>query len=101
MMKQVEPRIISVDWGTSRLRIYLVNVDSAQIIRDFSSDKGIKFLYNQWQERGGDRQSFYLRQLLPAIHAWGDEVSVDVPIFISGMASSTIGICTLPYATLP
>ncbi len=97
----MEPRIISVDWGTSRLRIYLVNVNSGQIVRHSSSDMGIKFLYNQWQESGEDRLAFYLRQLLPAIHAWGDAASVDIPVFISGMASSTIGMCTLPYATLP
>jgi 2-dehydro-3-deoxygalactonokinase len=101
MIKQVEPRIISVDWGTSRLRIYLVNVNSTQIIRHFSSDMGIKLLYDQWQESGEDRQSFYLRQLLPSIKEWGHEVYGDIPVFISGMASSTIGMCTLPYATLP
>lgn len=101
MTEEPDALFISIDWGTSRLRIYLVNAIKSQIIRQKTSNQGIKPLHRQWQESGEDRLTYYLGYLKSELNEWKLEMSQNLPCFISGMASSTIGIYSLPYADLP
>lgn len=92
---------ISVDWGTTNLRIRKILIPSLQVEDEIILDDGVKSLYNKWTEIGGDRTEFFLGFLQMKM---GD-LSIDkddIPlVLISGMASSSIGLKELAYAKLP
>ncbi len=92
---------LSVDWGTSTFRLRLVEKSSVQVIKELVSPVGIKALYLKWQEQGGDREWIFLHFLKQKIDQLQAIVPEDIEIVISGMASSSIGIRQLPYASLP
>lgn len=99
---------LSCDWGTSTLRISLVNGSNGEIICTESSDKGMAGTFNLWQLTGSagenERMHFYLDVLLQ--HIKTIELKIKRPIekcrvIISGMASSSLGFVELPYSGLP
>lgn len=92
---------LSVDWGTTNFRLRLVEKSSARVIKESVSSIGIKTLYLNWQQEGGDRELIFLNFLKKQIDQLDNTVPEDIEIVISGMASSNIGIRELPYATLP
>ncbi|MET0242493.1 MAG: 2-dehydro-3-deoxygalactonokinase [Flavitalea sp.] len=97
-------KIISCDWGTSNLRLRLVELPALKIIATVTSSLGIAETHNQWKQRGGEREQFYLQELSKEIGLLETEAGYNlhgVPVFLSGMASSTLGIRELPYAKLP
>ena len=92
---------ISVDWGTTRLRIRYVAFPSLLVLEEISGDMGIKYVYHQWLESGGDRSAFFLSTLKKEclkLKLFSDD---SLCILISGMASSGLGICELDYAVAP
>ena len=100
-------QMLSCDWGTSSFRLRLVDTHSGAIINESVSDEGIRTVYNAWIKAGAAesrRMAFYLAvidrhiQLLQQKDAGMPE---DLPVIISGMASSSIGIKELPYSALP
>jgi 2-dehydro-3-deoxygalactonokinase len=95
-----EDLFLSVDWGTSNFRLRLVEKISLHVIQELVSPMGVKSLYLKWQQEGGDREFIFLNYLKKQI----DELQFspeNIEIVISGMASSSIGIRELPYASLP
>jgi 2-dehydro-3-deoxygalactonokinase len=95
-----EDLFLSVDWGTSNFRLRLVEKLSLRVIQEIVSPMGVKSLYLKWQQEGGDREFIFLNYLKKQI----DELQFspeNIEIVISGMASSSIGIRELPYASLP
>ena len=92
---------VSVDWGTTNLRLRLVAVPSLSIVEEVVSPKGIKTIYNEWLEVGGDKETYFLNFLKKQLAFFKSNISSDVAIVISGMASSSIGLRELPYADLP
>ncbi|MEO8961109.1 MAG: 2-dehydro-3-deoxygalactonokinase, partial [Ginsengibacter sp.] len=92
---------ISVDWGTSNFRLRLVEKLSQNVIQESISPMGVKQLYSKWQEQGGDREWIFLNFLKQQIDGLQINVSKNIEVVISGMASSSIGIRELPYAPLP
>lgn len=91
---------ISVDWGTTNLRVRLVNTADLNVLSEVVSDLGIKTVFSKWQEAKSDRVNYYLNVLKQKIGQL-KIVDINAPIVISGMASSSIGIKELPYANLP
>lgn len=97
---------ISCDWGTSRLRLRLVDAGSGHVTVEHTSDRGVASVGAAWQSRQGqaERLSLYTSVLEEALsmlaQAGGYDLS-GLPIVISGMASSSIGLIELPYARLP
>ena len=95
--------IVCADWGTSSLRIYLVDLLDGTIIDSFSNDQGILSTFQQWQkDPGADRKIFYRNKLQLAL----DQLSVGasiigIPLIASGMAGSSIGIQPIDYSPLP
>ncbi len=92
----------SVDWGTSRVRIALVNrlEGSVSVRRDF--DLGILALYQAWQKAGeSSRIDFYLERLFALFPETDIPNARTFPTVISGMASASIGLKELPYAQAP
>ncbi|HEX5172266.1 MAG TPA: 2-dehydro-3-deoxygalactonokinase [Cyclobacteriaceae bacterium] len=97
-------RFLSCDWGTSNFRLRLVDADSATIMRQINSDDGISNTYNAWLKANlpeSERVSFYKRVLHYACSQLLDTGDRNVPIVISGMASSSIGMMELPYSKFP
>jgi 2-dehydro-3-deoxygalactonokinase len=59
---------------------------------------------NRQEQESSDRFAFYLRHLQTHIDRLAQQVPVPlegVPVVLSGMATSTIGMMALPYAPLP
>lgn len=100
--------ILCCDWGTSSFRLRLVNLHDRQIRGETLSNEGIATTFSSWQaastQHGAARAGFYQRQLQGHIDALADSLNTDldkVPLVISGMASSSIGMKELAYAALP
>lgn len=99
---------LSCDWGTSSFRLRLVKAESAAIIAARRSDKGIAATFNTLGDREKknpeERLLFYLRLIQEHISDIEKEQNISlkgVPLIISGMASSSIGMAELPYRNLP
>lgn len=97
----IHTHFISVDWGTSNIRIRYVKCNSLSIIEEVSSNQGIKTIYDAWQQQGGTRERHYLNFLKSQIAQFSSDISPETLVIISGMASSSIGLRELPYASLP
>ena len=102
---QNNQQILSCDWGTTSFRLRLVNTDSGKVMGEVVSDKGNAVLFKQWKENTSiNRVEFYLGYLKESIREISTKVSWaldNMPVIISGMASSSIGMKELPYANLP
>lgn len=97
-------QILSCDWGTSRFRLRLVNVNDYAIIDEMVNDKGIAAVYSEWlttNQSETERTGFYRDLLQSYINQYFNYVEASVPVIISGMASSTIGMKELDYKELP
>lgn len=92
---------ISVDWGTSNLRIRYVSLPTLHTIEEVVFPKGIKFIYQDCLEQKADRKTFFLKFLEEQLQNFSKEIDSSIEIVISGMASSSIGLQELPYADLP
>jgi len=95
---------LSCDWGTSTHRLSLVDTVSGEIIAGESTDQGIADTFARWKTTGSARESFYLDVLSQQVIAIEKKLNLNldgVPLIISGMASSSIGIMELPYSILP
>jgi 2-dehydro-3-deoxygalactonokinase len=68
-------------------------------VHEVQTDRGIKSMYDLWLASGTDRTTFYLQYVQEVLQGLGQ--GHDLPIVISGMASSSIGMVELPYAPLP
>jgi 2-dehydro-3-deoxygalactonokinase len=97
-------KIISCDWGTSNFRLRLAESHSAEIIAELVVDDGIASVFNDWKISGAARESFYadvLSRHISSLQANTTTALKGLPVVISGMASSSLGIRELPYANLP
>lgn len=100
---------IGVDWGTSALRVRLVDADY-NIIDKEASEHGTAPLFEKWRRTAVDpfdmnnRVAYYLDRIDLQLDklARRNKLNLDgVPVVVSGMASSSIGMMELPYAELP
>jgi len=93
-------QFISCDWGTSRLRLRLVELPTCRILAEHATDEGIQQLAQRHPASEGRRD--YLGAVLErGIAALDIAKATDLPVVISGMASSTLGWQSLNYAELP
>lgn len=94
---------ISKDWGTSKFRMRLIEPSNGVIIDEYSSDEGIGVLNQQFEtdiaQQG--RIFFFRRFIGKKLNEWAREGLEGIPILISGMASSTLGIEQLEYRAVP
>jgi len=68
------------------------------------TDQGISKVFSQWKGSNQDRFGFYCGILQDCISELKTPVEVKqgtIPVIVSGMASSNIGMMELPYAELP
>lgn len=93
----------SCDWGTSTLRVRLVETGKEKVLAERVSHNGVLKVFDEWKERGVDeneRLAFYQSVLLEEIKQLPVS-SAHIPFIISGMASSNMGMMELPYKELP
>lgn len=99
--------LLCCDWGSSSFRLRLMNVQNKTVITENNSDEGIASVWNAFQSQmksGVSLAEYYLDRLessiadLPGIDA---NKGKGIPLVISGMASSSLGLVELPYATAP
>jgi 2-dehydro-3-deoxygalactonokinase len=99
-------KFISCDWGTSNLRLRLVDGDSRQVLQETETNEGIAAVHHAWKSEPGepDRLFYYLSVLKKYIGKWKEEDGAsweNTPVLVSGMACSTIGMIELEYAQMP
>lgn len=102
MIKQ----FLSCDWGTSSFRIKLIDTDTLTIRSEVHSNQGISATFLEWKQRESvhDRFSFFLEVIKSSILMLEGKVNTSldgIPVLLSGMASSSLGMITLPYKKLP
>lgn len=91
---------ISCDWGTSRFRLRLIDTQQDCILREHVTDQGIQNLAAIHPAKDGRREQ--LEAVLESgIAQLGLAGQTDIPVVVSGMASSTLGWQSLPYVLLP
>ena len=96
---------LSCDWGTSAFRLRLVRGSDLRILAEITHTTGVADTYRRWTEAGcPPRQVFYASLLAKRItelaRKSGDPLN-GIPVVLSGMASSSIGMKELPYQKLP
>ena len=98
---------LSCDWGTSSFRLRLVERETLKILAEESSKEGNAATAERWQQAGQppeQRVAFYQATIQSHLQKLKETMKTpldDVPVVISGMASSTIGMLELPYKPLP
>ncbi|MEZ4776832.1 MAG: 2-dehydro-3-deoxygalactonokinase [Bacteroidia bacterium] len=102
----MDKQFLSCDWGTSSFRLLLVNAESGEIIHSLYTQEGVGVLFRHWQglNTTEDKETFFLHYLgkqVTSFHALAGSGFSPEKIIISGMASASIGMRELPYATLP
>ncbi len=92
---------ISCDWGTTNLRIKVVETESLKVVAENNSGSGIRSLNELFQESGeNDRMTFFAHYLREQVMKL-PQAQHDHPLLVSGMASANIGMLDLPYGVLP
>ncbi len=96
--------IICVDWGTTHLRLHLCETEREIPIGSISSEEGILSTFRAWQESLLSREEFFRNVLQKNLERLQNNVQAELhglPLVLSGMASSSIGMRELPYGDLP
>ena len=89
----------SCDWGTTNLRLRLVDASNNDVISRIETDQGISIVFSQWKLSDMDRLRFYCDILQNCISKLKPSIEVSqekIPIIVSGMASSNMGMIELP-----
>ncbi len=99
--------IISGDWGTSTLRLRLVRPSPFGVVEEVGLAEGIAATHEAWLRSGradrdgdGHRQEFYLGRLAEALSMFEKPIA-GLPVYLSGMASSSVGLEEVAYAPVP
>lgn len=100
--------LLCCDWGTSTFRLRLMNILTFECVAEVVSPAGIAATFDDWkkggEQTGISKEHFFRRQLEAQIDRLSAKTTIplaDIPVVISGMASSSIGMAEVPYATLP
>ncbi len=98
-MHQVpKPAFIGCDWGSSNFRLALLDTD-ASVIAEHTNAGGIVTLRKSGSDIAG--LLAHLRRGLDVLEKASSLDFTTLPLIISGMAGSSIGICEIPYLSLP
>lgn len=97
---------LSCDWGTSAFRLRLVRSSDLSVLAEITQGSGIAETYGLWkdQESTQERQAFYasiLKERIAQLGRQSGQSLTGIPVILSGMASSSIGMKELPYQNLP
>ena len=97
--------ILCCDWGTTSFRLRLVERQDYNVLAEFLSKDGVAATFRAWKEQEVlSRFDFYSAILKDSIRELAKKSSIpvdNIPVIVSGMASSSIGMEEIPYAVLP
>ncbi|MEZ5044564.1 MAG: 2-dehydro-3-deoxygalactonokinase [Saprospiraceae bacterium] len=96
-------KILSCDWGTSNFRLYLIESENGACLHQLSTNDGIGPLMAK-KDKEEAALGYFLNHLKAQIAIIVQSTSTNlqgIPVLISGMASSSIGMKELAYAKLP
>lgn len=102
-MEHLPTEFLSCDWGTSNFRLRLVRTETLAVVDEIVMDDGIQKLHHQLAASGSSNRFRYFANYL-AGHVEKLSVSTEstkTMVVVSGMASSSLGMRELPYASLP
>ncbi len=92
---------ISCDWGTSNFRLKLVETENLKVVVEHHTTCGIKVINQLFlKQQAQDRLAFFSDYLKQEIQQFPKPYR-DLPVVVSGMASSSIGLKELEYAEMP
>lgn len=101
-------KLLSCDWGTSSFRLRLIAMEGLNLMQEVNSGQGIAATFDLWQEKAVSNQEekriFYLNIIREYIEKIENDQNISlsgVPLILSGMISSSIGMAELPYGNLP
>lgn len=98
-------KFISCDWGTSAFRLRLVEAATQNILAQVKTQQGISATFAAFKnEPAADQFSFYLTILsdnIKMLETQYGKALTDIPLVVSGMAFSSIGMMELPYKEAP
>jgi 2-dehydro-3-deoxygalactonokinase len=101
----MDNHILCCDWGTSSFRLRLVDRQDYKVIAEFLSKDGVAGTFSAWKEQNElSRFDFYSAILKENIMELAIKSSIsinNIPVIVSGMASSSLGMEEIPYAELP
>jgi len=99
---------LSCDWGTTSLRVRLMDIKHENVLLEELSAEGIAATFDRWQQTPGkdeqQKAGFYLTVIDRCIQKLEQRFNKPlrgVNMIISGMASSSVGFIGVPYAELP
>jgi 2-dehydro-3-deoxygalactonokinase len=98
---------LSCDWGTTSFRLRLVQRDGLVVLAEEVNAQGIAETYRKWKaanEPEKSRLSFYQSYVHGQMKKLEEKAGCrlqELPLLISGMASSSIGMMELPYTKIP
>ncbi len=100
--------LLGCDWGTSTFRLRLFNLAENKVMGEIVTADGIANTFNSWQANQSvniiSREQYFRQKLKFFIDALAEKLLLnldDIPVMISGMASSSIGMLLVNYADLP
>ncbi len=105
-MNKVTRQFLSCDWGTSSFRLKLIETSSLRALAEIQNNHGISATYSSWKENGTDQNRFlfFASVIKSSIYLLEEQVNSPlsgIPIVLSGMASSSLGMVNLPYKQIP
>lgn len=100
--------VLCCDWGTTTFRLRLMTVAGQQCVGEVRTQSGVARTFGDWKTDGKpnglSQEAFFRQRLKEHIDQLAGQVSgslAGVPVVVSGMASSSIGMAEVPYAPLP
>ncbi|HET6252592.1 MAG TPA: 2-dehydro-3-deoxygalactonokinase [Puia sp.] len=99
--------LISCDWGTTNFRLRLVDSDRREAIGEVHGPDGVAAVYSRWRAAGQgakERLGFYRAVMAKEIEHLRRHTTYSLtglPVVLSGMAASSMGMVELPYRSVP
>ena len=101
----MDKHILCCDWGTTSFRLRLVERQDYKVLAEYLTKDGVAGTYRDWKEQDEiNRFDFYAAILKNSIKELAKKTSFildSIPVIVSGLASSSIGMEELPFAELP
>ena len=98
----------SCDWGTSTFRLRLVETCGLKVLAETNTSHGIAAAFECWKQAKAQEenrlefyQAYLFKQVKEISVSFKDILDDEVPVILSGMASSSIGMVELPYSSPP
>ena len=98
---------LSCDWGISSFRLRYIQTSEGKFDSVESTEKGIAATFERWKQSGKaeeKRFAFFRSVIGDHIRQLEDKLKTslkEIPLVISGMASSSIGMIGIPYKKVP